>query len=101
MDSNMKNKKNLFRIFFLLILLLCLYGINRDLFHYEYRLPFSRIFDPGENSKGNYLITDPVPLKKAVYELSISGTSERAGNGCYVMDEKIICSSPWSFPPGR
>ena len=89
-------KKN--RLIILLILLVLmgvsLYGINKDLFHYEYTFPFSRVFSPETNSKGGYLVTDPIPLKIGHYDLSLTGFSEGIGSGCYVLDagDEIIFS---------
>ena len=90
-------KKNKTLIFALLsvLFIISLYCINKDLFHYEYIYPFSRIFTPEENTKGKYLVTDVIPLKTGEYELKFQGVSEGSGNGCYIVDagDKVIYAS--------
>lgn len=82
----MKKNKALILILLIVTLGLSLYLINRDLYHYEYTFPFSRVFTPEENVKRKYLVTEPIPLKKGIYELNFSGFSEGIGSGCYILD---------------
>ena len=72
----------LLAVFFIMSLLV----VNRDLFHYEYTYPYSRSFSPEETAKGNYLVTDPVPLKKGTYEVIITGCVDRTGSGLYLVN---------------
>lgn len=86
----------------LIILFACsLYLINRDLFHYEYTFPFSRVFTPTESTKGKYLVTDPIPLKKGEYLLQFSGKADGAGNGCYLVDARDEVFFSADIPSGE
>ncbi|MBQ6517105.1 MAG: hypothetical protein IJI14_00200 [Anaerolineaceae bacterium] len=90
---NEKAKKTLIIILLAVLFLVCMVFINRDLFHFEYNFSFSRIFMPEENTKGNYLLTEQIPLKAGTYQFSVSGTASSAGNGCYIVnsaDETIF-----------
>lgn len=79
-------KKILPLILLLILLAGALYGINRDLYHYEYAYPFSRVLTPEETGKGNYLFTEPVPVKAGTYRLAFDGQAEKAGCGCIITD---------------
>ena len=89
----MKKNKTLILILLAAALVLSLYLINRDLFHYEYTFPFGRVFTPEENVKRKYPVTEPIPLKKGTYELNFAGHAEGIGSGCYILnaaDETIF-----------
>lgn len=97
----MKKTKVIILILLIAAFAACMFLINRDLYHYEYTYPFSRIFTPEENEKGNYPVTDAVPLKKAGYELSFSASVSGAGCGVYLTDgrDQVIFSA--DIPSGN
>ena len=82
----MKKNKALILILLTAALVLSLLLVNKDLLHYEYTFPFSRIFTPEENVKRKYLITEAIPLKKGTYEINFAGSAEGTGSGCYIVD---------------
>ena len=84
----MKKNRILLLIISTILIAAGLYLINKDLYHFEYSYPFSRFFTPEEDSKGNFILTEPVPLKKAVYQLSFSANADAVGSGCYLIDSK-------------
>ena len=84
--SEMKKNKTLLFIFWMALFLLCMYLINRDLFHYEYTFPFTRVFTPEVDPKGNYLLTEQIPLKSGMYQFTVEGYSDSVGNGCFIVD---------------
>ena len=84
----MKKTKILLLIISTILIAAGLYLINKDLYHFEYSYPFSRFFTPEEDSKGNFILTEPVPLKKAVYQLTFSASVDAVGSGCYLIDSK-------------
>ncbi len=88
----------------ILVYFLCSAGlimINRDLYHFEYSFPFSRTFTPDENTKGNYLMTDPIPLKAGSYTLRFPGRADTKGNECYLLNagDEMFFSAP--IPSGE
>ena len=83
----MKKNRILLLILITFLFVISLYFINKDLYHFEYSYPFSRFFTP-EDSKGNYILTEYIPLKKAVYELSFISSANNAGSGCFIVDSR-------------
>ena len=97
----MKKNRILLTIIFLFIFTGSLFLINKDLLHFSYTFPYSRKFTPEENTKGNYLVTDPIPLKRGEYQMSISGFAEGIGNGCYLLDSNNTTVYSTDIPAGE
>ena len=73
------------KIVLIIFLLVCtLFFVNRDILHFEYQFPFFRTFSPEEDNKGNYIVTDAIPLKKGVYQLQFVSNSQGKGSGCFI-----------------
>lgn len=95
----MKKNKVLQLILLMILCFGCLFWVNRDLFHFTYNFPFTRVFTPEENTKGNYILTEAIPLKTGLYELIFSGSAQFNGSGCYITDaqDRIVFSSDISY----
>ena len=97
----MKQKRTITLILLTVLFVLSLFLINRDLLHYEYNFWFSRIFTPENDTKGSYLITEPIPLKPGIYRFRIETFSEGSGNGSYIVNsaDEIIFAE--NIPTGE
>ena len=86
------NDKKLLQIILyigLIIATLCTY--NSDLYRYYDSYTVNHNFDPKVDSKGNYLLTPVISLKKGVYEINFEGNSNGRGNGYYILSgDQII-----------
>ncbi|HPG19371.1 MAG TPA: hypothetical protein PLG58_02135, partial [Flexilinea sp.] len=87
----MKDKKLLQIILYIGLIIATLLAYNSDLFSYYDSYTVNHNFDPKVDSKGNYLLTPVISLKKGVYEIKFEGNSNGRGNGYYILsDDQII-----------
>lgn len=87
----MKNKKLLQIILYTGLIIATLLAYNSDLFSYYDSYTVNHNFDPKVDSKGNYLLTPVISLKKGVYKINFEGYSNGRGNGYYILSgDQII-----------
>ena len=81
---NLMRKQIPFVLLLVCLLAVSLYGINRDLFRYEFNSLCERDFVPERDAKGDYAVLDLGSLKPAKYTLSLTLTAEGIGSGVYL-----------------
>ncbi|HQF81108.1 MAG TPA: hypothetical protein PLD11_09930, partial [Flexilinea sp.] len=86
----MKDKKLLRIILYIGLIIATLLAYNSDLFSYYDSYTVNHNFDPKVDSKGNYLLTPVISLKKGVYEINFEGNSNGRGNGFYILSGNQI-----------
>lgn len=78
------------RIKILLYVLMCfifLYTVNEDIFQFYDAFSVNREFLPLIDTKGDYLLTPQMVLKKGTYTLIFDVITDSVGNGYYVLDQ--------------
>ena len=86
--------------FYILVSLVFIYSINEDIFYFYDIYTFNREFSPAVDSKGDYILTPQVILKKGLYTFYFDVVTESIGNGYFVIDsnDEIILMD--EFLPG-
>lgn len=67
-----------------MLLITSLYSINRDIFEYYDSYSVNRSFIQNIDTKGNYLLTPVLTLKKGEYQVFFELSTAERGNGYFV-----------------
>ncbi len=94
------NKKNiLISIISLIVLGIVLFFINKDITHFSDIFRIGRTFEATLDSKGNYVLTNVMTLKRGSYTIRVTGENQGTNNSWLVLSGNQVVASD-DFPVG-